>query len=169
MERGLDVFLPVAEAPPHEIAEALADDPDFWLPATARRAGPSRWHEGTWTVEVRGLGSRRQVRCEVGHVWRTGQSVWRHLEWTPVSTDADVLPASMLPTLVGEIGVAVSGADASLVFSGHYDVPAGHVGVVLDVVGLGRVARRTVTHFLAQISVELARRASTRRQNAALR
>lgn len=150
MSRPLTVFLPLPGD--REASGILLSDPGEWLPAGSTAAGPDAW----W-VPLHGAGMRRSVRCEVGQPWRTGDGVWRSLRWQPAPEEADRFPVDrLLPSFRGELGIArVHRGPSSLVLAGSYDLPAGRVGDLADAVGLRRVADRTATTFLVDISTQL--------------
>ena len=150
MSRPLTVFLPLPGD--RETSGLLLAPPDEWLPAGSTAAGPD-----TWWVPLHGAGKQRDVRCEVGGAWRTGDGVWRRLRWEPAPEEADLFPIDrLLPTFRGELGIArVHRGPSSLVLAGNYELPAGPLGQLADAVGLRRVAHSTATTFLVDISSRL--------------
>lgn len=150
MGRPLTVFLPLPSD--QNAGQLLAAAPQEWLPEGSMAAGPD-----VWWVPLRGAGLQRSVACSVGNAWRTGDGVWRSLGWDPLPEDGDIAPMErLLPSFRGELGVAsVHGGPASLVLAGTYEVPAGLVGEIADAMMLHRIAQRTGTGFLVDISAAL--------------
>lgn len=148
MTRPLTAFHPL----PSDAAllTRFRDDPGLWLPG-ARAVGAGRWE-----LEVEGLGLRRPVEVTVGPAWSIGECWWRTLSWTPVGVPSDLLPLERgLPVLDAELGIVPRPGDRhgwSLALDGRSAPPAGRLGEALDAVAFGRVARRTLGRFLAEVA-----------------
>lgn len=149
MARNLDHFLPI----PGDTSSAVprfVGDPGRWLPA-ARPVGPGRWH-----VELVGGPWTRTVELWLDEPRSHGRSWWRACSWQPVPGTGELVDR-WLPTLDGDLGLVVTSASsATLMLAGRYEPPGGVVGDALDVVALGRVARRTVDRLLVDIAGHLA-------------
>ncbi len=128
------------------VATASLDDPETFLPAPARPAGPDRWvvgfvvgpfhHEGVVTL---------------GPTWRTEGRTGRSIAWTPASDEHDALPyGSLMPAVQG---VLVLEGD-TLGLHVQYTPAAGLVGRILDPV-LRPAARRSVAHLLHDVAVRM--------------
>lgn len=157
MARSVRVFLPV-QANGAELAVVFASDPANWLPSPRRdRTEPQ------FAVPVRAGGIERTVRTDVGDAWQRGTTLWRSLDWDPVSgsgTDGGI--NRFLPSFRGEIGLhANSDTSATVILDGEYDPPGGVVGSAVDAVGLRRVARATITRFAADVAERLTAANST--------
>lgn len=150
MVRPLTVFLPLPGD--REIEALLLARPEEWLPEGSRSAGPI-----TWWVPLHGVGLRRSVACRIDDAWRTGHGTWRALSWDPAPEEGDIAPMErLLPSFSGELGIArIGGGSPSLVLTGSYQVPAGPMGELADAMLLHRIAQRTGTVFLVEVSARL--------------
>ncbi len=151
MSRDLSQFLPVP-GDGSAAVDRFLEDPGSWLPE-ARHAGQDRW-----LVPVAGGPLRRTVEVTVGDPWQVDHTWWRRWSWRPVPDVGDVVALDrLLPVLDGELGVTVTGGgQVTVVFDGRYVPPGGPLGEAIDVVALGRVARRTIDRVLADVAVNLA-------------
>lgn len=150
MGRPLIVFLPLPDD--DAAGQLLLAEPATWLPDGSVQTAP-----GTWSVPLRGAGRERQVTCSIGEPRRTGTGIWRALSWDPdLSATNRASAGRLLPDFRGEVGVArIRRRPPSLLLAGTYEVPGGVVGELVDAVMLCRVARRTATDFLADISADV--------------
>lgn len=142
MTRRLTTFHPVL-GEPDSARERFLGSPGDWLPRPVRAAGP-----GAWRLEIRFGTISHEVRCDVGAPWLGTDTVWRHVRWEP-------LPGRLLPTLDGELGLTVRGAEASLVLDARYDPPGHGLGTAIDAVLLHRVARHSAASFLGDLAANL--------------
>lgn len=146
----LTSFLPLA-GDQADLRARLHEEPDRWLPADSRQAGPNAWR-----IPLQGLGLVRTVRCTVGPAIDAGEGTWRAVVWTPTPEPGDVLPMErLLPELRGEIGVVGNGGPASIVLTGEYRAPVGPLGQVADALLLHLVARSTAETFLRGVADRL--------------
>lgn len=129
------------------VASASLDDPEAFLPAPARPAGPDRWvvtfvvgpfhHEGV---------------VSLGPTWRTEGRVGRSITWAPAADEHDALPYESLMPAVS--GVLVLEGDV-LGLHVHYTPPAARVvGRVIDPV-LRPVAHRSIARFLHDVAARM--------------
>ena len=127
-------------------ATASLDDPEQFLPAPARPAGPGRFvvdfavgpfhHEGIVTL---------------GPTWRTDGRAGRSVAWTPAVGEQDALPyESLMPDVQGAL---VLEGDV-LALRVTYTPAGGVVGRVVDPV-LRPMARRSVGRFLRDVAARM--------------
>ncbi len=138
------------EIPFEAATEALASDPQSWLPGLAAATG----EHGTRLLAEVGFGStvrvRKRVEVEVGEAFRlTGKTIVP-IRW---STGSEHSP---LPEMEGDLEVAPFGPDVSqLSMSGRYRPPLGAVGRAIDRALLNRVAEATVRDFVRRVAAAL--------------
>ena len=150
MSRTVRTFLPVTGEPEPLIA-SFVGDPQRWLP-NSRRDGPDRF---VFNVTAGSLA--RPVRTVIGAPWRHGDTHWRSISWDPI--DPAGSPGAVdrfLPSLDGELGLHIaSAARATLLLDARYRPPGGAMGLAADTIALGRVARRTIEHIVAEMAARL--------------
>jgi hypothetical protein len=150
MTRTIRTFLPVL-GDPDALVASFVGDPQRWLPSS-RRDGIDTF---VFTVTARAFA--RPVRTTIGAPWQHGGTHWRSISWDPV--DIDGTPGAVdrfLPSPDGELVLHLTpGGQATLMLDARYRPPGGPVGVAADAIALGRVARGTVEHIVAEIAARL--------------
>ncbi len=128
------------------VATASLDDPEHFLPAPARPAGPGRFvvdfavgpfhHEGVVTL---------------GPTWRTEGRAGRSIAWAPAADEQDALPyESLMPDVQGVL--VLEGEVLGLHV--RYTPAGGFAGRLLDPL-LRPLARRSVAHLLHDIAARM--------------
>ena len=142
MFRTITVFLPVEPA----AAEAVAADPQWWLPAPAAAAA------GGWVVSLHAGPATHPVLCRVGAPHRAIDGLWRAISWAPSDARGTTRALDrLLPQFAGDLGL-LSAPAPTLVLTGSYDPPGALLGSVADRAGLERVAQATARHFVADVA-----------------
>ena len=128
------------------VATARLDDPELFLPAPARPAGPGRY-----VVEFTVGPFRHEGVVTLGPTWRTEGRAGRSVAWVPVVDDQDALPYERLVPDVQ--GVLVLEGD-QLALHVQYTPAGGVLGRMVDPV-LRPVARRSAARFLDDIAARM--------------
>lgn len=127
-------------------ASASLDDPEAFLPAPARPAGPDRW-----VVEFAVGPFHHEALVELGPVWRTEGRVGRAIAWAAAAEDHDAVPYERLTPRVHGAIVLEDGAVALRV---TYRPRGGALGRAIDLV-LRPVARRSVRWFVDAVATRM--------------
>lgn len=131
---------------------ASLDDPEAFLPAPARPAGPDRW------VVNFAIGPfHHEAVVELGPVWRTEGRVGRSIAWAASVEDHDAMPYERLTPPVHGAMVLEGGTVA---LRADYTPRAGVAGRVVDLV-LRPVARRSVRWFIDAVAARMRAPATT--------
>lgn len=118
------------------------DDPEAFLPAPARPAGPDRW-----IVDLAIGPFRHEAVLTVGPVWRSDMRCGRAIAWEPAVRDHDVLPyESFMPHVHGAL--VLEGQHLRLRAS--YTPSGGWFGRIVDPI-LRPIARRSIRTFLREV------------------
>lgn len=127
-------------------ATATLADPEVFLPAPARPAGPWRW-----LVDFVVGPMRHRGLVTLGPVWRTDGREGRSIRWSPARDAHDALPYDALMPEVHGVLVLEEG---ELGLHVHYTPGAGVVGRGLDVL-LRPVARASIRRFVRDVARRL--------------
>ena len=128
------------------VATASLDDPEQFLPAPARPAGPDRF-----VVEFVVGPFRHEGVVTLGPTWRTEGRAGRSVAWTPAVEEQDALPyESLMPDVHGVL--VLEGDVVGLHV--QYTPAGGVVGRIVDPV-LRPVARRSIARFLHDVAARM--------------
>ncbi len=133
----IDVSAPIAAA------AASLREPEQFLPAPARPAGPDRW-----VVDLAVGPFHHEAVLTVGSLWRSEGRSGRPVAWEPARRDGDVLPyEAMMPVVHGML--LLDGRRLSL--RAHYTPGAGRAGRLIDPI-LRPIARRSIAAFCRDVA-----------------
>lgn len=133
----IDVSAPITAAAPS------LSEPEGFLPAPRRPAGPDRW-----TVDLAVGPFHHEAVLTVGPLWRSDGRTGRPIGWEPARRDGDLLPyETVMPVVHGML--VLDGA--RLVLRVHYTPAAGRAGRLLDPF-LRPIARRSIAAFCRDVA-----------------
>lgn len=118
-------------------------EPESFLPAPARPAGPDRW-----VVDLAVGPFHHEAVLTVGSLWRSEGRSGRPIAWEAARRDGDVLPyEAMMPVAHGML--VLDGQRLTL--RATYTPAAGRAGRVVDPV-LRPIARRSIAAFCRDVA-----------------
>ncbi len=124
------------------VAPSLSE-PERFLPAPARPAGPDRW-----TVDLTIGPFHHEAVLTVGPMWRSDTRSGRAIAWEAAVRDHDALPYErLMPHVHGAL--VLEGQDLRL--RAIYTPSGGWIGRLVDPV-LRPIARRSVATFLREVA-----------------
>lgn len=123
------------------VAPSLSD-PERFLPAPARPAGPDRW-----IVDLAIGPFHHEAVLTMGPMWRSDTRCGRSIAWEPAVRDHDVLPwESLMPQVHGALVLE----DRQLRLRAIYTPSGGWIGRLVDPL-LRPIARRSIRTFLREV------------------
>lgn len=126
-----------------DAAAPSLSEPEGFLPAPGRPAGPDRW-----TVELAVGPFRHEAVLTVGPLWRSDGRTGRPIAWEPARLDRDLLPyESLMPVVHGMLVLE----GQCLTLRAHYTPAAGRVGRLIDPI-LRPIARRSIAAFCRDVA-----------------
>ncbi len=136
----IDVSAPITAA------AASLSEPEQFLPAPGRPAGPDRW-----TVDLAVGPFHHEATLTVGSLWRSEDRAGRPIAWEPARRDRDLLPyEAVMPVVHGMLVLE----GTRLVLRAHYTPSAGRVGRLIDPF-LRPIARRSIAAFCRDVARQI--------------